>query len=146
MKEVEKEVKTKDAGPWVAKLFLVESLDEAKEVYGDEGGTFLLNSGLAVKQQNIERDIFSSAKPDADMAGAVRLEAEEKAKAYRPGSTAKQSNKAKAYALLKVKMSEIIANKELDDKISDALMHNNFKEIIILLEGAGSVVEEETVE
>ncbi|HBR21587.1 MAG TPA: hypothetical protein DD713_03320 [Nitrospiraceae bacterium] len=145
MKIIENEVRTKDAGPWIASLYLVESPEEAVEVYGKEGTTMLINSSLAVKQQNIERDIFSGAAADADMV-AVRKEAEQKAKDYRPGSTAKTSNKMKAYELLKQNMDRINSDKDLDEKVSGFLLKNDFKGIIAILSGEADIVDETALE
>jgi hypothetical protein len=145
MKVVEKEVKTKDAGPWIASLFLVDSLEEAVEIYGKDRTVMLINSALAVKQQNIERDEFSSAAEGADMV-KVRADAEEKAKAYRPGATAKTSNKLKAYELLKLNIGKINADKDLDEKVTDFLVKNDFKGNIALLSGEAEIIDEGGIE
>ncbi len=106
---------------------LPESLEEAVEVYGEENALWLLNSGLKVKLQNAAREVFRQGKG--------KDEAEEAARTYRPGNTARKGAKALALELLTEKAVEIREDPDLKEKVFNAFSASKFKEVVELLEG-----------
>ena len=106
---------------------LPETLEEAVEVYGEENALWLLNSGLKVKLQNAAREAFRQGKG--------KEEAEEAARAYRPGNTARQGSKARALELLTERAGDIKEDPDLKEQVFAAFSASKFKEVVELLEG-----------
>lgn len=126
MKTLEEKVRTREGEEFEFTMTLPESTNEAKEVYGDENATFLLNGGLKTKKQNAVREAFRQGK--------TREQAEEVEKAYRPGATSRKSAKSQALELITENSDNLKNDNDLKSKVHTAFMNSNFKEVISLLD------------
>lgn len=124
----EETVRTQDGGEFTFDMPLPESLDEANEIYGEESALWLLNSGLKVRLQSIAREYFRQDKS--------REEAEEAIKAYRPGASTRKGVRQQAMELLTDKAFDIQNDADLKEKVREAFVNSDYKEVIALLGSA----------
>ena len=125
MIEKESVVRTADGGEWGYTSVLPESIDEAREVYDDNGAYNLLISGLTVKQQNVAREMFRKGKTREEVDAAVA--------AYRPGIGGRTSVKAQALKLIMDKNNVLQENPDLLTRVQEAFVSGNFKEVVEIL-------------
>ena len=118
-------VKDKDGGEWEVGIGLPETLDEAKEIYGDDGVLTLFNAGLKVKLQAIARNNFKSGKN--------REEVEAMMAEYRPGRSTRKGNKQRAYEMVVENAARLLEDPELKEAVNNALYKSKWADIITLL-------------
>ncbi len=118
-------VKDAAGGNWEVTISLPESLDEARELYGDDGALTLLNSGLKVKLQAIARAGFK--------AGKSREEIESAMDQYRPGQSTRKGNKSRAMELIVENAGRLMEDPDLKDAVTEALQGNKWADIISAL-------------
>jgi hypothetical protein len=135
METVIDKVRTATAGPWEYECDLPESTTESVEVYGEEGTLYLIRAGLKVKKQNVAREGFVQDKPLEEINKLVRE--------YRPGGTARISNRTRAFDLITDRSLDIAQDPKLKREIRDLLGKNDFKGIIAKLSGEVIAEDEE---
>jgi hypothetical protein len=127
METVIDKVRTATDGPWEYECDLPESSTESVEVYGEEGTVYLIRAGLKVKKQNVAREGFVAGKPVEEINKLVRE--------YRPGGTARISNRTRAFDLITDRSMDIASDPKLKKEVRDLLGKNDFKGIIAKLSG-----------
>lgn len=125
MKETQEVVRTAGGDEWPFNTVLPESIEEAVEVYGEDGAIYLLNSGLKVKEQNVARELFRNGKDTDEVNEAVA--------AYRPGSGGRTSIKKQALELIVKNTETLRENPDLMTQIQEAFLGSKFKDVIELL-------------
>lgn len=125
MKESTEVVRTANGDEWQYTCTLPESIDEAVEVYGENGALYLLNSGLKVKEQNVARELYRNGKEADEVNAAVA--------AYRPGQGTRTSAKKQALELIVANSDMLRDNGDLLEKVQSAFVGGNFKDVVELL-------------
>ena len=118
-------VKDKEGGNWEVTISLPESLEEAKELYGDDGVLSLFNAGLKVKLQAIARTNFKQGKD--------RAEIEQMMAEYRPGRTTRKGNKQRAMELIVENAARFMDDPDLKEAVEQAMYSNKWGDVISLL-------------
>ena len=127
MQTVVDTVRTAEGQEWEYAVPVPETLDEAAEVYGEDGTFNVFMAGLKVKLQNRARESFRSGK--------TREEVELEVSSYKPGAPIRASIKDRALNLITGKASEIEADADLKNKVAQAFRKGKFKDVVSLLEG-----------
>ena len=122
----EEVVKTADGGAWEVSLSLPETVDEALDIYGQDGVLTLFNARLKVKLQNIARTGFKSGKE--------RSEVEALMSQYRPGQSSRKSKKTVATDLLVANAVRLAEDPELKDRIVQAFQNQDWQTVMDLLQ------------
>lgn len=118
-------VKDQEGTAWEVMMILMETLDEAVEVYGPEGALSLLNSGLKIRKQAIARASFK--------AGKLRDEVEQLMAEYRPGQSAKKSKKTLACVAIMDNATRLEDDSELKSAVTEAFTSNKWGDVLNLL-------------
>ena len=126
MENLDSLVHSKDGGEWAVTLVMPETLDEAREVYGEGGALVLLRAGLKVKQQNIARTSFRQGKE--------RDEVDQLVVNYRPGQSSRKTKLSVASELIAEKASIIAEDADLQEHLTEAMSHSDWQKVIDLLE------------
>ena len=125
MKSENMKVTTANGDPVEFTANLVENLDEAKKLYGENGVFEVFMSGLRVKIMNLARSAFRDGKNREEVEKAIAN--------FKP-IKARISNKALAAQLL-IEHSETIKNdSSLQESVMKAFMANDYKTVVALLE------------
>jgi hypothetical protein len=125
MRTNEETVKTQDGGEFTFEMPLPETIEEAVENFGNDNAIWLLNSGLKVRLQSIAREKFRQ--------GLSREEAEEAIKNYQPGASSKKGVRQRAMELITDKAFDIQNDPDLKEKVREAFVASDYKEVISLL-------------
>ncbi len=120
-------VKDTQGGEWEITISLPESIDEAREIFGDDGVLTLFNAGLKVKLQAIARNGFKR--------GDSREVVEAAMAEYKPGRSVRQSKKRIAFELIAKNGPMLLENPELYEQVNEAVYNNKWGAVIELLEG-----------
>ena len=128
MKQTTDKVRSSDGQEWSYTKVLPETIDEAKQVYGEEGTLYLIHSSLVVKEQAIARALFK--------AGKTREEVDKEVAAYRPGAKRGGSgvSKATVFNRLMDLAEKVAANPEAKDAIREAIKEGDWKKANELLD------------
>lgn len=118
-------VKDAEGTAWEITMILMETLEEAVEVYGAEGALSLLNSGLKIRKQAIARANFK--------AGKLREEVEQLISEYRPGQSTKKSKKTLACAAIMDNALRLEDDSELKAAVTEAFTSNKWGDVLDLL-------------
>lgn len=129
MRVNEETVRTQDGGEFTFEMPLPETLDEAVQTYGEENSLWLLNSGLKVRLQSIAREKFRQEKSKEEVEEAIRD--------YKPGTVSKKGVRQRAMELLTEKAFDIQNDADLKEKVREAFVSSNYKEVIALLSDEG---------
>jgi len=125
METREEVVKSADGGEWQVTFNLPETVDEALDVYGQDGVLTLFNAGLKVKLQNIARNAFKQGKD--------RDEVENLMANYRPGQSSRKSKKSIAMELVVDQASRIASDPSIKEEITKAFVSQDWQTVIELL-------------
>jgi hypothetical protein len=125
MNESVEVVKDQDGNQWELSMGLPETLDEAIEIYKEDGALAILNAGLKVKKQNIGRTAMKQGK--------TREEAESLMASYRPGQTTRKSKKLLATQAIMDNGLALNEDVELKASVSEAFVANDWDKVISLL-------------
>lgn len=124
MRKFEATVRTAEGQEWTYTACLPESIQEAVDIYGEEGALFLLTSGLTVKQQGVARELYKKDK--------TREEVDQAVAAYRPGQK-KSSLKEEALEAIMLNSGRIQSDPDLAAKVKQAFTSGNFRQVLELL-------------
>lgn len=125
METREEVVRSAEGGEWQVTMSLPETVDEALDIYGQDGVLSLFNAGLKVKLQNIARSNFK--------AGKSREEVETLLAQYRPGQSSRKSKKSQAAELIVQRAMDIANDPELKEKVINAFQSQDWQTVIDLL-------------
>ena len=120
-------VKDSHDGEWEVTITLPESIDEAREIYGDDGVLTLFNAGLKVKLQAIARNGFKR--------GETREAVEAAMAEYKPGRSSRRSKKRMAFELVAQNGAMLLENPDLYQQVNDAIYNNKWDTVIELIGG-----------
>lgn len=119
-------VKKQDGNEWQFNMPLTESLDEMREVYGEDGAFKIASSQEKISKQNLAREKFHG--------GATREEVEEAVEKWKPGGGSKKSLRAQATDLVMSKSYLLQNEPELYAKVQEDFVAGKFKAVIEALE------------
>ena len=125
MQTTEEVVKTKDGGKWEVNMNLPETVDEALDIYGQDGVLTLFNAGLKVKLQNVARNAFK--------AGKDRAEVEQMMAQYRPGQSSRKTKKQLAAELIVEHALRVAEDPALKEQVIKAFQSQDWQTVIDLL-------------
>ena len=128
MKQTTDTVRSSDGQEWSYTKTLPETIDEAKQVYGEDGTLYLIHSSLVVKEQAIARALFK--------AGKTREEVDKEVAAYKPGAKRGGSgvSKASVFNRLMDLAEKVAGNPEAKDAIRSAIKEGDWKKANELLD------------
>lgn len=119
----EKVTKTKgNKEGWPFTGCLPETIDEAIEIYGDEGSLILLCQGLRVSQARVAKDKWQQ--------GATREEVDQAVRDFRPGRKSKASVAKIAASMLVEHGPRIQADPELFETAMELFQKNKHSELV----------------
>ena len=120
MKKENAKVSTKGGESWEYTSVLPDSVDEAKEVFGEEGTLFLIHTSLIVKQQGIARDGFRKEASREDTDAAIAL--------YKPGSKRGGKGGLRKQVLDRVldDKGSLAANAEVRETVREAIKNGDW--------------------